>query len=302
MTSRINPARSDDDTKVIVLEDFHNPSNKWTTLNDPVMGGQSFSNVEIDIDKGIARFTGKCAIVPSLQAPGFITMETGSKLFDKPSKLPDVSSCAAFQFELKTNVEYSGYRFSFGKAHARGGRFAFGYKAPLLLDQERHPVGEFTTVTIPFDEFSDRWDDATGDIIIACKDDPSFCPTKKWLQKMESLSFWGEGVEGIVDLEIKSISAIGCANESSETAIAPSASNSKFHTISSNPFFLAVVSFMAILVCITATCFTHCCCNSKRSHKQRTKDPRSDVVNTYKDAPTTLHDFEDKFDVELPKN
>ena len=220
-------------TKTILLEDFHNPTNHWAVLNDPVMGGESYSNLEIDTDNGVAKFTGKCAIVPKLQAPGFITMETGSQFMEKPSKFADVSSCTGFSLELKTNTNYAGYRFSFGKAHAKGGRFAFGYKTPLVLDVDLPPVGEFGTVVLPFDRFSDKWDDATGDIQVECADDPTYCPTRKWLQRMETMSFWGEGVEGMVDLEIKTISAIGCAADALETAVAPPMVQSKIHTIGS---------------------------------------------------------------------
>ena len=91
-------------------------------------------------------------------------METGNQLTDVPSKFPDISSCEAFQMNIKTNVKYDGYRFSFGKAHVKGGRFAYGYKTPLLLDEN---VGELGNVTLPFSTFSDKWDDATGDIIEA---------------------------------------------------------------------------------------------------------------------------------------
>ena len=48
-------------------------------------GGESYSKLEID--DGVAKFTGKCAIVPSLKAPGFITMETGSQFYQKPVRM-----------------------------------------------------------------------------------------------------------------------------------------------------------------------------------------------------------------------
>merc|ERR1719428_420562 len=106
----MNSNNNDDDssTKSIVVENFQSPTNAWKTLNDPVMGGQSYSNLVIE--DGIAKFTGKCAIVPSLQAPGFITMETGSSFIEKPARFPDISTCEAFSFELRTNTNYGGYR------------------------------------------------------------------------------------------------------------------------------------------------------------------------------------------------
>ena len=41
----------------------------WSALNDPVMGGQSTSRVAVE--NSVLNFTGHCAIVPSLKAPGF---------------------------------------------------------------------------------------------------------------------------------------------------------------------------------------------------------------------------------------
>jgi hypothetical protein len=252
------------------------------------MGGQSYSHVEIDADEGIARFTGKCAIVPSLQAPGFITLETGSHFTEKPAKFPDVSSCTAFALELRTNEAYTGYRFSFGKAHVPGGRFAFGYKTPLSLDADLPPVGEFGTVVLPFDRFSDKWDDATGDIIVECRDDPSYCPSAKWLARMETMSFWAEGVEGMVDLEIKSIAAIGCAPSASETAVPPPVLQARMHSFVSNPIYMIVVGMTAaVLACAMLMCC--CCCRRRRRHHHQRHShknphapvPKSDVALTY---------------------
>ena len=76
-------------------------------MNDPVMGGESYSDLEINTEDGIAKFTGKCAIVPKLKAPGFITMETGSQFYQKPAKFADISTCQGFEFEIKTNTEYN---------------------------------------------------------------------------------------------------------------------------------------------------------------------------------------------------
>lgn len=292
------------DFKSILLEDFQNPVNTWTTLNDPVMGGKSHSDLTIDQENGIARFTGECAIVPSLQAPGFITMETGSQFFDKPSKFPDVSSCSGFAMELKTNVEYSGYRFSFGKAHAQGGRFAYGYKAPILQEEDQIPVGEFVTITIPFDQFSDRWDDATGDIITPCNDDnPQFCPSTQWLQRMETMSFWGEGVEGTIDLEIKTISAFECSMDASEESIAPSMIQSKVHTIRSNPVYMGMTLFAAIVLCLIIACVACCCCRRrKRTSNDRSHLLATEMVERYKDEPSPMDDteeFSDERDVEV---
>lgn len=286
-----NNGTNDDDKKSILVEDFQNPTNTWTTLNDPVMGGQSYSNLAIE--NGIARFTGKCAIVPSLQAPGFITMETGNQFVDKPSKFPDISSCSAFSFEIKTNTDYGGYRVSFGKAHPKGGRFASGYKAPLLLDDDLPPVGEFGSVVVPFDKFSDKWNDATGDIEVECLDDPSYCPNQQWLRSMETMSFWGEGVEGMVDLEIKSIFAIGCDGSASSEAVAPPMIRSKIHTIGSNPFYTGFAVVMAVLLSTICICLYCCCCRLRR--RKTTSPIVAPLTSAFKDSAPT-EGFTDEFE------
>lgn len=248
--------------KRIVLEEFQFPRNDWRTLNDPVMGGQSHSTLTIDDAAGVARFKGRCAIVPSLQAPGFIAMETGGQLGDSAARFPDVSSCAAFEFELRSNVPYAGYRFAFGKVRPRGNRFAYGYKARLTP-----PAGEFGAVLVPFDQFSDKWNDATGEIEASCLDDARHCPSPRWLRTMETMSFWAEGVEGDVDLEVKTIAAVGCDPTASDGPRTPSAVGAKVRTIRSNPFYLGAAVAVMVLACGVCTCLLCCCCRGRRGEK-----------------------------------
>lgn len=187
----------------ILIESFANPTHEWFTKNDPVMGGVSYSTVTME--NNLAIFNGECLIVPFLQAPGFITMETDGGDF------PDVSSCKNLRLRLRSTVPYNGYRVSFGKAHVPGNRFAFGYKANLDV-----PMGpNIITVDIPFNDFTVRWDDKTGDPIETCAENRDFCPTKEALQDLQDLQLWGEGVRGKVHLEIESIGASGCEGASS---------------------------------------------------------------------------------------
>mmetsp|Transcript_13121 Transcript_13121/g.19636 ORF Transcript_13121/g.19636 Transcript_13121/m.19636 type:complete len:602 (-) Transcript_13121:103-1908(-) len=185
----------------IMIEDFANPTNDWTTLNDPVMGGKSESS--LSINDGVAHFEGYCAIVPFLKAPGFITMVTGR--YDQgPAVFPDVSTCSSLKVVLRSDVRYNGYYLSFGAAKGRG--HAMGYKTPLTSV----PMEEYGNMILDFSDFSSSWDDATGKTAVACADDRQYCPTISSLQDMKTISFWGEGVEGDVKLYIKSISAVGC--------------------------------------------------------------------------------------------
>jgi len=289
--------------KSIVVEDFRWPDNTWTTLNDPVMGGKSYSSVKIA--DGIASFTGKCAIVPSLQAPGFITMETGNSFTETAAVFPDISTCEAFSFELRTNTAYEGYRVSFGKAHPKGGRFAYGYKAPLSLET-LPPVGEFGSVVVPFSSFSDKWNDATGDIEIECKDDPSYCPSEQWLESMETMSFWGEGVEGMVDLEVKSISATGCDGSATGIAVAPPRMQSKIHTIRSNPVYTGMAVAIVVLASIVGLCLFCCCCyRGKRRKSNTTTSPIvGATTSAFKDdaAASPAEGFVDEIDEDLEEN
>lgn len=182
----------------VLIESFSHPKLSWEAMNDPVMGGKSHSSVSIENGMGI--FDGEVVDVPFLHAPGFITMRgNGSE-----GTFPDVSSCDAIQLVISASEPYKGYRISFGERHVPGNRFARGYKADFDAPKE------MGTVTIPFDQFTVRWDDATGDAVVTCQEDENFCPDTKTLKDMKTLSLWGEGVSGRVHLEIESISATGC--------------------------------------------------------------------------------------------
>ena len=73
----------------IMIEEFRHPTFHWNALTDPVMGGRSDWSVSIDND--VASFTGHMNIVPFLQAPGFITMETRCGI------CPDVASSTSLE-------------------------------------------------------------------------------------------------------------------------------------------------------------------------------------------------------------
>jgi hypothetical protein len=65
-------------------------------------------------------------------------------------------------------------------------------------------------VQIPFNKFTNCWDDGTGKAIKTCDEDSSVCPTKARLQDLQSIAVWAEGVVGDVKLDLKSVSAYGC--------------------------------------------------------------------------------------------
>jgi len=181
-------------------------SRKWLQQNDPVMGGKSRGTFTVQDSIGI--MNGTCAIVPSLNAPGFIKASTVDT-----KKFPDASNCAGLALTVRstsTPAKYPGYRVSFGSDSSFlscGKFFARGFKADFTP-----PEGEFGTVKVPFTMFTKCWDDATGDAIKPCSDYPEFCPPTSRLADLQTLSVWAEGHEADVKLEIKSIAAYDCSS------------------------------------------------------------------------------------------
>jgi len=182
----------------------------WSCLLDPVMGGRSTGDGYVNKTGKFLVFEGDVVDVPSLKAPGFIAIQS------QPGKYPDASS--AFGGDLILTVrsstpEYPGWKVTFNSGSASpkyscagGGSIPFSrgcFKARFAV-----PAGaEWSTVRIPFDLFSDKWDAATGNQTATCADDKSVCPTADKLAKIQMLEFMAEGTAGKAHLEIQSISA-----------------------------------------------------------------------------------------------
>mmetsp|Transcript_91363 Transcript_91363/g.126862 ORF Transcript_91363/g.126862 Transcript_91363/m.126862 type:complete len:242 (-) Transcript_91363:108-833(-) len=211
--SEDDPTASNRNKHMVVLETFDNPAHIWEEQNDPVMGGRSTGT--FTIENGVGKFEGEVVDVPFLQAPGFLQARSAGG--PSGEEFPDISRCSALQIVAKSNTPYQGYRVSFGKAHAPGGKlFAYGYKASFSLEGQRKKDKDgFALVTIPFNDFTDFWDDATGDPIKTCQEDPLYCPDMKTLKNVQRLTLWAEGIAGKVSLEVKSFQAVGCKADSS---------------------------------------------------------------------------------------
>jgi len=227
----------------IILEDFANPLHEWTSLNDPVMGGQSYSTISIKDDVGV--FDGEVVDVSFLKAPGFITMRG-------EGNYADVSSCDHLRMTARASEAYDGYRISFGRKIEPGSPFPRGFKADF-----KSPLGtEMVNIDIPFTDFTVNWDGKTGDAITTCEEDASFCPDTETLQNMHTISVWGEGVDGKVKLEVASIKGIGCTADGTSPAAegtSPAATTTNTHsstTTLSPSFFIgvAVAAFFGAVV------------------------------------------------------
>merc|ERR1719223_1165288 len=192
------------DASDILVVDFKGTSkattHSWVTNNDPVMGGQSYSTVAVK--NGLLNFTGSCKIVPSLKAPGFITVVNSDS-----TPWIDVPSCEGIRFNHKSVNAYKGFRVSFGTKHAPGGGFfARGFKADIGAPS----VGQFGDAVLSFANFTDAWNDPTGNPVHTCASNKMYCPDKKSLSDFKTMSIWAEGVEGDIQLEVASITGYNC--------------------------------------------------------------------------------------------
>merc|ERR1740138_505241 len=176
----------------------------WRAMNDPVMGGQSKATFTVAGNAGV--FDGAVAIVPSLQAPGFCTMETPRVSF------PDISGADALQVVARQSSDYKGWRFNIGDApHIPDSGAPFFVKGQYKANVAIPVSEEFQTVTIPFTDFTYKWSDTTGEPTVKCSDDASVCPDEKHLKAVKQLAIMAEGMEGSFHLEVKSITAVNTA-------------------------------------------------------------------------------------------
>ena len=177
--------------------------------SDPVMGGQSSGTWSVNATGAFGVMDGEVLDVPSLSAPGFIKAAADGSF-------ADISPAFGGDLVLtvrSTTPEYDGFRVSFAAgassasyACGGGGSLPFSrgcFKAPFVV-----PKGDkFVAVRIPFASFSDLWSPATGEQTTTCADDVDACVTADKLAKIQRLEVWAEGADGLVHIEVLSISA-----------------------------------------------------------------------------------------------
>merc|ERR1711871_419983 len=209
---------------LVTFDGAEGTTHTFRELNDPVMGGQSVGSITVDEKMQAAIFQGECKIVPKLKAPGFI------EAWADDSNYADAS--AAIDGDLVLTVksstpEYRGFRVSFA-AGALSPSFSCAAGGSIIGSggcfKARFNVSAssgWTKVRIPFRSFSDKWSSYTGDQVKTCKQDKSVCPTAKKLSKIQAIGFWGEGVEGKVNLQIKSVKAVPAETRAQREVDAP---------------------------------------------------------------------------------
>lgn len=195
----------------VVLATFDNAQGTtwtWEALNDPVMGGLSTSSYKINETAHTIVWDGIVRIVPSLKAPGFCNLETTNGI---TARANDASPYTHLLIRARTSTpEYAGFKFSFA-ADTLNRQFK-SYKGNFNLT-----TTEWTTVAIPFNQFSNDWSPYTGNCFTkdptglqhkCCSPQyPEVCPTKKNLKDMSELGIWTEGAAGTFHLEVLWIGA-----------------------------------------------------------------------------------------------
>lgn len=145
-----------DTTTLVTFDDATGTSYDWVYMNDPVMGGASTSTFETENGAGV--FNGTCAIVDSLDAPGFCKAYTYHTLV--PTEFADVSAHidGALLIKLRTTTpSYTGYKVAFsatGIPIIPGSHTAYGtFKADFMAAD----TTDVQLVTVPFNTFSYDW-------------------------------------------------------------------------------------------------------------------------------------------------
>jgi hypothetical protein len=215
----------------------------WNFQADPVMGGKSSGSFLLQSTIGI--LSGTVRDVPSLQAPGFIKIQTPTS-----NTFPNVSTCSHLTLEAKSiDTAYQGWRVGIGNSRpSQGRRHASGHKADFRAPTT---ADTYENISIPFNSFSNYWNPATGDALVSCQEDPQFCPTMSTLSNLQTISIWAEGVNGKVTLHLRGIYADGC-NGIVDPSLFPSVSNTDGDSAGSidKVFSSAVNGFVVLLTVV----------------------------------------------------
>ena len=62
-------------------------------------------------------------------------------------------------------------------------------------------------------DFTDKWDDATGKAITTCAENKRYCPSEQWLRSPRTLSLWAEGAYGIKHSQHCMLDSTFCLSE-----------------------------------------------------------------------------------------
>jgi hypothetical protein len=210
------------DLKLATFDGVEKTTVSWQDLNDPVMGGASTSTFKVT-DAKTGLFNGTVAIVGFLKAPGFAKI-VGSK---SQFTFADITGYDNIALRVKSSTpDYKGFKVEFAAPGIpKTSTFSGGsYKADFNLTSST----DWQLVEVPLTRFSYDHSDYTGRCDTKdpaslfhpsgqqhyCCDRSGFQPSKsevcvdaKYLNQIDSLGVWAEGVAGDFNIEIDWIGA-----------------------------------------------------------------------------------------------
>jgi hypothetical protein len=180
----------------------------WTAVNDPVMGGLSNSKFYVNDTVRSGIWNGDVRIVPSLKAPGFCNLENvGLHKFGDASSFTHI----LIRADLGEFFNYSGYKFSFAADTLNPQFKSFKADFPAVKS------AGFTTIAIPFTQFSNDWSSFTGECSTkdptgyqhhcCTTEHPEVCVKPKNLKDISQIGVWAEGVAGKFSMKLLWIGA-----------------------------------------------------------------------------------------------
>jgi hypothetical protein len=210
------------DIKLATFDGTEKTTVSWRDTNDPVMGGASKSTFEVTAAK-TGLFNGTVAIVSFLHAPGFSKI-TGTR---SGYTFADITGFDKITLRVKSSTpNYKGFKIEFAAPGIpKTSTFSGGsYKADFNLSA----TSDWQLVEVPFTQFSYDHSDYTGRCDTKdpmsvfhpmgqqhyCCDKsglqpskPEVCVDSKYLNQIDSLGVWAEGVAGDFNIEIEWIGA-----------------------------------------------------------------------------------------------
>jgi len=219
--------------KLATFDGVANTTVEWQDLNDPVMGGASTSTFKVaDGKKGL--FSGTVVNVSFLGAPGFAKI-VGTK---QQSTFTDITGYDNIALRVKSSTpDYQGFKVEFAAPGIpKTSTFSGGsYKADFSLTSST----DWQLVEVPLTQFSYDHSDytgrcdskdpksllhPTGQQHYCCNKSglqpskPEVCVDAKYLNQIDSLAVWAEGVAGDFNIEIEWIGATSKSVDASATS------------------------------------------------------------------------------------
>lgn len=180
----------------------------WATVNDPVMGGQSRSNLTVDAARGVAVWKGDVKIVPFLGAPGFCNIQAPP--LGRVESFPDCTGLAGITINAR-RTDSSGlsqFRAMLGTTGAthgfQQGQYTSGFVFTDATGSEAEP--EWQQVFLPWSSFHCEW---RGQNVTWC---PKLDTQLAEINSIAIGTYYPLDAPGAFALEIKNVAA-GCGQE-----------------------------------------------------------------------------------------